>query len=246
MTALAVIGHNAPPLAGIVQDQLDRLGSWLSEHPVIQTREEAIEAAKLSKLAGNALADLDDERKAKVRPLNEQVGRINTEHKKAIAPLKAILAKLDERVSAFAKAEEQRQRAAALAARLAAEEAAQAAREAAERAREADENAEAGEVGVDLVSATTDEQAAFAAAARAARNADRADRNIGVRLPTGLGRATSLRSYEVLTVTDPVAAVTEIGLTPEISAALITASKAYRKLKGRLPAGIATATERHV
>lgn len=246
MTALAIIGHNAPPLAGIVQDQLDRLGSWLSEHPVIQTREEAIEAAKLSKLAGNALADLDDERKAKVRPLNEQVGRINTEHKEAIAPLKAILAKLDERVSAFAKAEEARQRAAALTARLAAEEAAQAAREAAERAREADENAEAGEVGVDLVSATTDEQAAFAAAAKAARNADRAERNIGVRLPTGLGRATSLRTSTILTVTDPVAAINEIGLTPNLSAAIIAAAKAFKALKGRLPAGIEATTERSI
>lgn len=246
MSALAAIGHNAPPLAGIVQDQLDRLGSWLSEHPVIQTREEAIEAAKLSKLAGNALADLDDERKAKVRPLNDQVGRINTEHKDAIAPLKTILAKLDGRLTAFAQAEEQRQRAAAIAARLAAEEAAQAAREAAERAREADENAEAGEVGVDLVSATTDEQAAFATAAKAARNADRAERNIGVRLPTGLGRATSLRTSTTLTVTDPVAAINEIGLTPNLSAAIITAAKAFKALKGRLPAGIETTTDRSI
>lgn len=244
--AIATPGHNRPTAAGIVADQLERLGSFLADHPVIQSHEEAIEAAKLSKLAGNALKDLDDERQKKVRPLNDQVGRINLEHKDAIAPLKAVLAKLDERVSAFARAEEARQRQEAAEARQRADEAAKAAAEAARVQREADENAAAGELGVDLVAATVNEQTAAKDAARADRDAQRAERNIGVRLPTGLGRATSLRAKEVLTVVDPIAAITEIGLTPDISEAILSGARAYRKLKNRLPAGIATATERSI
>jgi hypothetical protein len=230
---------------------MGRLNDWRSETPVIQTREQAIEGARMSTLAGKCLADIDDGRKALVRPLNDQVGAINLEHREAVAPLKAILAELDKRVTAFAKAEEAARKAEAAEKRRLAQEASHRAGEAGLARREAVENASQGEAGVDIIAAVQDEFATHAAAERAWREAARAERDTSVRLPTGFGNARSLRGQEVLIIVNPTDAIIDIlhmsnGVPDDLYEAIRKSAKAFRALYGRLPAGVESTTERKI
>lgn len=247
MNALApAIGHNRPSPHDIASDVIARLNAYLADHPVIENRENANVAAALSVSAGKTIADLDDERRAKVRPLNDQVGAINLAHREAVQPLKDVLDELTRRLTDFAKAEEARLKAEAAAAALAAAEARRAAEEATAKADEARDNAASGEVGLDMAGAIIEQRTAEREAATAERAAARAERDTGVRLHTGFGRAKSLRSHEALTVTDAAAAVADIGANDVINAAIITVAKAFRKLRGRLPAGVVANTERRM
>ncbi len=238
-------GHNKPSPAELASEVMERLGVFLKDHPVIETHEEAVAAAKLAELSRKHLDDLEDERKERGRPLRDQLASINAEYE-PVKTAREVLEILSQRLTAFARAEEARRRAEADRLAREAEEAVRRVSEAIRARAEASDDASQGEVGVDLVSAVATEGTALRDAARIAREAARAERSIPVRLPTGFGRAKSLRSTEVLTVTDPVAAINEIGLTPDISEAILSGARAYRKLKNRLPAGIATATERSI
>ena len=81
---------------------------------------------------------------------------------------------------------------------------------------------------------------------RASREAARAERDTRVRIGGGIGRVLTLRTGEVLSVTDWRAAINDIGLTQDIADAILKGARAYRKENGELPAGIARDTERSV
>lgn len=240
-------GHNSGSRsiasAGLV---LADLGAWLRETPVIEREEDAKAGAEHVRRCRSALADMEDERKSRVGPLNDQVKDINGEYRAASSPLERVLETLRDRMTAWAHREEDKRRAEAEAKALEARIAERVALAADAAEREAKEAAGVGEVGVDVAGASITADDAFARANRARRDAARAERDSHVKVGGGIGRAVSLRSKEVLTVTDFMAAVSALGMTERIEAVLVTEARAYRTRHGALPPGITSTTERSI
>jgi hypothetical protein len=220
-------------------DILAQLNAFLKDHPVIQTEEEYREGAKLSKLAGKCLADVDDERKAELAPLHLQVGNINHRYKERTEPLRELVKVLDQRDTAFAIAEEKRRQEEAAEKRRLAEEARLAAMAAVSKIGEALDDSEAGVVGIDIAAVHADANKAMKASDRADREAARAERNTTFRVRTAPGeRATSMRSREELTLSDPVAALTAMGITESVREAILKDARQWKRLKGEYPPGV--------
>ena len=236
------IGHNRAPSAALryVETEAERLSRYLSQHPSVDDADDAKALAELIETARRTLADMEDERDGRVRPLNEQVKSINDEYRLMRATMDGVLARAKSILTAFAAREEAARAAEAAEARRVAE-----ALEATARAAEAAE-IDAMLLGNGAKAATRDADAAFAEFKQADRAAARAENEIPVRLATGLGRSMSLRTVEVLTIKDAAAAIKAVGLTMSISDAILTASRAYRKLHGRLPDGVVATTERKI
>jgi hypothetical protein len=250
----AVIGANNPPatLFDLVRGAMARLGAFLENHPTLDTFEDAKAANTIRDATARTLADLEAERVAKVKPLNDQVTAINAEYKalhntdvKRPGTADKLLTALKARMTAYAKAEETKREAIAQAAYEAAQKLEHVARDAEAKEKEAHKNAAVGEC-VDVAAITQDADEAFAAFQQADHAALRADRNTKVRITGGLGNAASLRSHEVLSITDYQAAIDDMGLTEAIAEAILVSARAYRKAVGELPSGIATTTERKI
>jgi hypothetical protein len=245
---LAPPDHNT--LLRFAINTFDLLGKWLSDHPTVEDEDDAREAKTWKDRADNVLRSLDDEREGLLEPLQIQVKAINAGyapyHSKSKPGLfDKILSELKARMTAYALAEERRRIAAAEEARRAAEAA-----EAAARAAEAIEfaaldDAKQGVV-TDTAAATAAANEAFAEYERASRFAQRAQADTKVRLANGEGRASTLRTTEVLTVTDWRAAIEAIGLTDKIAEAILAGARAHRKETGSLPPGISRTTERAI
>ena len=237
MNMHASIGHNYP-MIGLGRDALSRLSAWLLDMPAIESPEQAREANEVLSATQRTLKDMDAERHAAVDPLNAEVKRINAEYTATRTPLERALDELKRRLTTYAIAEERARAAAAAALRAEAEAKERAAREA--EAREADAMA-AVDVGVceDAGGAIADADARFAEYQRAARAAATAERNVAVRLRSVLGgNARTMRTTEVLSVTDAAAALGVIGVTDKISEAILSEARAHRRAHGALPPGI--------
>lgn len=245
-------GANNPPgpieFAG---QTMAALSSWMADHPVIQTHDDAKEAKLLIDRAKAALVDVETERDNLVRPLNEQVTTINGEYKKlhnsdAKKPgtYDKVLGELKARLGAFLAAEEAKRQAEAAEALRKAQEAERLAREAEEREREAIANAAVGELGVDMVTVTHEADAAFDIFERASRFATVAVRDTKVKLAGGFGKAASLRTVETLILDNPVKALMDIGVTDKIRDAILSGAREYRTANGKLPDGVTSQTER--
>lgn len=234
----ATIGHNSSRAIGAAGLVLADLGAWLSETPVIVSEDEARKGAEHVRRCRSALADMEDERKHRVGPLNDQVRGINDEYRAASRATNLVLDTLSERLTPWYQQEEDKRRAEAEAKQLEARIAERLALAADAAEREAKEAAGVGEVGIDVAGASITADDAFARADRARRDAARAERDSHVKLGGGIGRAVSLRSKETLTITDFNAAITALGLTDRINDAVITEARAYRVRKGELPPGI--------
>ena len=236
-------GHNKPPdMTATAVETMRDLSDWMAENPVIQSMENAREAKVFIDRAKLCIKDLEDERDGKVRPLNEQVKEINAYYKGPRSSLETVLSELNARVAAFVLAEERKREAAAReAARIAAEAEARA-REAERLEQEALASAASGELGVDVAAHVTDADDAFKEYERANRQAALAERETHVKIGGGFSRSISLRSKETLVVTDPIAALNDLGLTEDISEAIVKTARAYRKLRGKLPTGVISET----
>lgn len=238
-------GSNHPP--GAVEaaaEFFQRLSAFLAEHPAVTSHDEAKTFKEWADRARMVSADLEDERDGKVRPLNEQVREINAEYRATSAPLARLVEDLKARLAAFIRAEEDRRRREAEEARRKAEEDARIAREKIAAEEEAKANAAVGEI-VDVGEAIAETDAAIFEAQRAERDALRAERSANnTRIGGGFGRAASLRTVETWTVTDAIGAILEMGTTPGVDAEIIKAAKAWKKLHGKVPAGITVQTER--
>lgn len=245
MSELAKAGHNRPPSSiDMARNALSDLGTFLSAEPVITDDDLARKAKLFRDRARLALQDMEAERDAEVRPLNEQVAAVNAGYKIVSGPLKKALDLLVARMNVFARAEEDRRLREAAEARRIAEEAERAARDAEQAERDALENAEAGEVGVDVVAATARADTSFAQFNHASRDAARAERNAHVRIGGGIGRAASLRTVETLVVTDAAKALAALGLTPDIEEAIVKSARLFRKLRSVLPEGVIATHEK--
>lgn len=220
------------------------LSAYLKDNPVIQSHDEAKGAANLIEQGRRTLGEMEDERTSLVKPLNERVKEINDDYRGPRGFVEKVIDEIKRRLTAFAAAEEARRQAAAEEARRVAAEAERIAREAEAREREAKELANVGECDVDVASAIVEADKAFAQFKRTERTADRIESQIPVRLAGGFGRAVSMRKSETLLVEDAHAALAAMGLTDGIRDAILSSARAYRKLRGQLPAGVAAETER--
>lgn len=243
--------NNPPSPIEFARETIDGVNKWLSENPVIQTEDQAREAKVWSDRAKEALKDVEAERVTLTAPLNERLNSINDTYKalhsidkRRPGTFDRVVTMLRARIEAYlAEQEAIRQRTAAEAARIAAD-AERLAREAESREREAISNAAVGEVGVDLAAATQSADTAFAAYEKAAHQADIAERDQKVRLGGGFQRATALRTKEILTVEDPIAAVTAMWPSEKINEAILSCARALRQEMGELPPGVTARYER--
>ena len=240
----ATIGDNRPPDSiEFGKETIIALGEWLKENPVIQTEEEARSGKLLVDRASSCVKDMEDERTKQVKPINEQVKTINDTYRVVRDPLEKILQELKLRLDAYVKAEEAKRIAAAQEAQRKLEEAGQRAREAEAREQEAKGDVELG-VEADVAAATIRADTAFSDFERAKRGAARAEKDTHVKIGGGFGRRLSLKTYEVLSVTDWNEAITEMGCTEKIAEAILSSAREYRKTFDELPAGIIATQER--
>jgi hypothetical protein len=248
MTALPFgLGHNSPPQAiDRLPEALRQIGEFLKAEPAIQDHATARIAAELRARAKAMLGEVEDERKEQTGPLNNQLREINERYKEARQPVEQCVVILSDRIDDFLLVEERRRLAEAEEKQKAADEAARAAYEASAALDEAVDNADQGEVDIDIVAASVAAQAASNAAKRAEREAIRAEQTAHVKIGTGMGRAVSLRSTEILFITDPVAALNAIGMTDPIAAAILTAARTYRQIRGELPPGVSSRQQRKI
>jgi hypothetical protein len=238
--------YSPSPIDG-AKDALSDLSRFLAEHPVIASDDEAREGKLFVDRTRATLGELEDHRTGQVGPLNAKVAQINSMFRVAADPIKRLFEELRKRLTAFAQAEESKRAAEAEAKRFAALEAERLAREAEQRETEAKANAAAGEIGVDLGTATVDADQTFADFKRADRDAARAERDMTVRVGGGFsGRALSMRSKETLILDDAVKAIGVVGVTEKISDAILAAARDFRRLKGSLPAGVSSVKERTI
>lgn len=256
----AVMGGNNPPsVIELVRPVFDNeLRQILKDLPVIANDDEARQAKLMLDRALLDLKRIEEERKSKVDPLNAEVKEINATYHKwhnTDARRHGLWDKpvdiLRTRLSDWAWKEEARRREEAEAARKAAEEAERLAREAEAREKEAAETAAAGVCDVDVAAATQEADTAFSQFRRASRIAQRAERDTKVRIGGGLGKVSTLRNREILTVKDWKAAIDEMsdddGEIPAVIVdAILTAARAYRKVCERLPAGISQEFDRSI
>lgn len=245
---MSEVGHNLPPDMTITVGEVAKdLSDWMAEHPVIATEEEAREAKVLIDRANLGIKDLEDERIRQVRPLNEHVKQINDYYRGSRELLARILEIIRPRLGGYLAKEETRRIAIAEEAARVAEEAEKTARTAERDELEAIEAASHGELGLNIGAATENADKAFQAYTKAERQAAVAERETKVRVGGGFTRAISLRTRESIIVNDPIAAIQDIGLRNEIILdAIVTASRAYKKINGKYPDGVGVITRREV
>ena len=238
--------HNNPPDQTVTAaDTMKDISDWMAEHPVID--EIHAREAKLFIDRGKlAIQDLEAERETKVKPLNQQVQVINDHYRSPRTLLQKVLDELKNRLASFLRAEEQKRIQIAEETRARAIEAERAAREAERIEKGGIADAAVGEIGVDVATLTRDADQAYSAFEKAARQAALAERETKVRIGGGFTRALGLKAKETLLVTDAVDAIHAIGVTESITEAILTSARAYRKLHGKLPAGVISETERKV
>src|SRR5690349_12187194 len=139
-------GHNRPPeMVTTVAEVTMELSHWLAEHPVIEQPDQAKESKLWLDRAVLAVADLEDERKTIVHPLNEQLKKINDRYRHPRELLQKVTNELRSRLDSYIIAEEKKRAAAAEHARVVAADAERVAREAERIERDALASAAAGE-----------------------------------------------------------------------------------------------------
>lgn len=249
----AVIGGNNPPEPTPVeraQNAQAELGKFLDATPVITDGPHLVEAKRLVEHARGAMAELETERDALVRPLNEQVSSINTRYKaihntdsKKPGTFDKVLNELKARLTAYAVEEEARREREARAARAAAEQAEAAAREAERIEQQAKQDAVVGVVDTGVAEAIANADAKFSEFERASRFAARAERDVTFRIGGG-DKSLGMRTEKTLVLENYNKAIKAIGPNSKIEAAILSAARDYRKLHNRLPDGVTEFSER--
>lgn len=247
------IGDNGPPeptpLERAVEAQ-DALGKFLDETPIITDGPHLVEAKRLVEHARGAMAELEAERDALVRPLNEQVASINATYKavhnadaKKPGTFDKVLYQLKARLTAYALAEEEKRLAKAEELRAAAERAEAAAREAEAAEQQAKHDAVVGALDTGVADKIAAADQTFKAFETASRFAARAERDVNFRISDG-GKTLAMRTERTLVLVSYSKAIKAIGKNDKIEAAILSAARDYRKLHGTLPDGVTEVSER--
>lgn len=232
----AVIGGNEPPSAIDLAAEATRdLAAFANENPALASLDAKSAFDAMVKRGKEAARELEADRTAKVKPLNDEVKAINGAYKAVATPLDAAIAAVERPVKAFLIAEEDRRRREAEDARRRAAEIERQAREAEAKERAAIEEAAAGVADANVVDLTIQADQTFDEFQRASRFAARAERDSKVK---------GLRTVEVLTITDYAAAVLAMTDDTDLTEAIKTAARRYRKTWGDLPPGVTATQER--
>lgn len=241
----AVIGGNGPPTCvSTARGVYATLAAFLKNVPVIQSAVDAKTGANLLEQGRATLGEMEGERRAIVDPLNAEVSIINDRYRAPREAVQSIMDELKRRLTTFAAAEEAERARKAEAAREAAQEAERIAREAERIEADAKARADVGECDLNVAAVIAQADRTFATFKRADRNAARAEKETTVRLNGGFGRAVTMRKSETLVLDDATAAIAAMGVSDGIRDAILSAARSYRKLNGRLPAGVSAETER--
>lgn len=233
------IGHNQPPdMTATAGETANDLSGWMADNPVIQTEEQAREAKVYIDRGSLCVKDLEDERKGKVHPLNEEVKTINNYYRGPRELLEGVVDELKSRMDRFLLREEAKRIAAAEEATRLAEQAERIAREAERKEREAIDEADSGTLGLDIAAVTAAADRTFADYQKAERQAALAERETKVKIGGGFTRAFSLKERKVFMVDDPIAAMQALKEVPIVIESLIKAARAYEKFHGVCPPGI--------
>ncbi|HEX5424874.1 MAG TPA: hypothetical protein VFW94_15105 [Candidatus Acidoferrales bacterium] len=249
------IGGNRPPGPldyGLTA--IEDLSRFLADNPVIETDEQARQAKTYVDRMRSTLGDIEAERIKLTKPLNDELASINERFKshhntdaKKPGIFDKVFNELKKRIADFARKQEAEKARIAEEARRKALEAERIAREAEAKEREAIDNAKAGELGVDVTQVVVEADSRFADYQKAQREADRAEREVTERIGGGFsGRALSLRTKETLVLDSYNDAIKAIGPNEKIETAILSAARDYRKLHGKLPAGVRAETERTI
>lgn len=238
------IGGNSPP-APLDEARISfkALSDFVIANPVIETEDQARAAKRFLDQGARTIASIEDAQKAESAPLHAAWKEAIARYKPALGHCERIVSIIKDRLTTYMRAEEDRRSQDAEQIRLAALKAEQAAADAARAEAEAQDNAEMGEF-TDVIAAMEASQQTASAAAKLNRQAIIAEKDVRVRLGGGLGKTTTLRNKEILAITDPVKAIAEIGLTADISEAILKGARAFRKLRDRLPDGIVSEIDR--
>jgi hypothetical protein len=241
------LGGNKPPsMIGSLTELTADMSAWLSEHPVLQTEEQAREAKSWVDRGVLATKDAEDERKAKTDPLNAELKRINGHYAEPRSLLQRVVDELKHRLGVFITAEEIRRAEIIKAAAERARQAEELARLAERRETEALVEADSGVLGVDIAAVSHDADIAFAEFQKAGRAHARAEADEHVKIGGGFRRSASFREHDVIMVTDVLAFIKETGMTHDIEEAMRKVARAFKKVHGRWPAGVEVHTERKV
>jgi hypothetical protein len=243
---------NQPPAVAIesAKEAREQIGQWLTDVPVVQTLEQARNAATQMRLGKTALDELETERTTSPlykawKAFDDKVRAANKLYKGASDPIAALVKEVDKRLWRYREAEKERRR----------QEAAEAQRKAAELAQRALDAAAARDEAVDDASmgVETDAGALIVQAnqlnRRAALSAHIADgmvRNaetVKIRDDFG-GRAVAARNPDVPTVTDAIAAITAMGMTGKIEEAIVSSARDFYRAHLEWPKGITIVKQR--
>lgn len=241
------IGHNNPPeVLQLAPEVIADISGKMANIPVVESEDDA-RLIKLEIDRGVAcMRDLEAERDGKVRPLNTVVADINLVYHRPKRLLGDLLDEMRARLQLFMKTETLKREQAAAAAAAKAAEAERVAREAERIEREQLDNAAKGEVGVDVAEVISEADDAYEAYQQAERQAEIARRDMRVKIGGGFSRAIGMRKTETLHIDDGMAAVAEMGMTPDIRLAVLKSAATFRKLNNRLPKGITSTVEEHL
>lgn len=250
---IARIGHNNPPeptLFERAEHTMLALSNFLNETPVIENGPQCVTAKQLVDQARGSADELEAERVALVKPLNDQVATINGQYKaihntdsKKPGMLDRVLGELKNRLTTYALKEEAERARIAEAARIEAEKAEAAAREAERIEQQAKMDAAVGVVDTGVAEAIATADAKFNAFEQASRFASRTERDVNFRIG-GQGKTLAMRTEKTLVLESYGKALKAIGPNEKIKEAILSAARDYRKLHGKLPDGISETSER--
>ena len=238
--------NNPPGALFHARDALDELAKFLKDNPVVDGEAQARTGAAVKERTLVALKAARDERETKTRPLRDQLNAIFADYDlvKDKGPLESSYNVLRKRLSDYANRIEAERATEAERLRQAALEQERIAREAEAAEQEAIENASQGEC-TDVAGAIQEADAAFTDYRKADRQAAIAERQVPLRFGSVMGgRTQAMRTVEVLTVTDAIAAIKVLGLTDKIRDAILSSARDFRKEFEELPAGITATFER--
>lgn len=236
--------NSEAPSIEAANDTALAINNWLMEHPTVDSEEMARDAKALLDRGSLSIDDMEDERTAKVGPLNKQVKDINNIYRDPREAMDRLLHELYVRMTKFMQAEQEKKRAALEEAVREKARAELAARDAEKAEQERLADAASGELDVDVAALTAEADAKFGEYEAASRAAALAEKETKVKIGGGFRRAIGLKKKETLKVVDLMEVFDEIEMTEGIEAEIIKAAKAFRKLNSRLPKGIeATITE---
>lgn len=248
------IGDNNPPEPTRIeaaQEAVTAMSEFLDATPVIMEGAHLVDAKRLVERARGAIAELETERTALVKPLNDEVASINASYKalhnadpRKPGTLDRVLTEIKARLTAYAREEELRRAQEADAARAAAEQAEAATRAAERIEQQAKEDAVVGVIDTGVGEAIANADRAFAEFQKASRFATRAERDATFRIGDGPTKALGMRSEKTLVLESYSKAITAIGKNEKIETAILSAARDYRKLHNKLPDGVIETTER--